>query len=109
MDPSGPVWTHLDPFVPKMGPKGILTDVPKQESKEPLPVLVWIHGGGLTSGSSGAWLGPDFLMEYGVRHHDFLMKYGVRHNDFLMKYGVRHHDFIMEYGVRHRNFIMEYG
>ena len=36
-----------------------------QESGAPLPVLVYIHGGGLTQGSSAGY-GPQFLMDYGV-------------------------------------------
>ena len=43
--------------------------VPKTsfDENKPLPVMVWIHGGGLTEGSGNNELhGPERYMDYGI-------------------------------------------
>ena len=40
---------------------------PESAKKSPLPVMVWIHGGGFTQGSgSPDMYGPERFMDYGV-------------------------------------------
>ena len=40
---------------------------PCQPSEEPLPVMIWVHGGSYRGGSGGTWwYGPEYLLDSGV-------------------------------------------
>lgn len=52
--------------------------IPDVEQSRPLPVMVWIHGGGFTSGSSRTDLfGPDYFMQKDVVFVTFNYRLGV--------------------------------
>ena len=58
------------PFFTTMGDENCLqlnVYVPKTDTKKPLPVMVWFHGGGFTSGdSSDRVYGPKYLLDKDV-------------------------------------------
>ncbi|XP_061714552.1 juvenile hormone esterase-like [Cydia pomonella] len=76
----GPICFQVDPLMdptPKGSEDCLYLNVytPDLEPAEPLPVMVWIHGGGFTFGSGNDdYYGPEFL----VRHDVVLVTFNYR-------------------------------
>ncbi|KAL5279762.1 CES5A.2 family protein, partial [Megaselia abdita] len=71
---DGPFCLQVDPYLRTSGPEGeedcLYLNVytpPLKDIKDPLPVIVWFHGGGWESGSGGElFYGPQFLLNRDV-------------------------------------------
>lgn len=82
---EGPVSYYSDcinPYGPKFGGAdesiNINIHTPSFNPNKPLPVYVWIHGGGFIAGSSSTELyGPDYLVEHNLVFVSFNYRIGV--------------------------------